>query len=117
MEIYLIATILMWDSTLEDAGGSNGGHSEETKKILRNSKIGKTISLLHKENIRIGMKKAFIEGRNVLPIRSGKENSFFGKHHTEECRIIMSQKKIGLFVGGKNGRAILVINSENGIYY
>jgi hypothetical protein len=77
--------------------------SDETKKKISDSRkgdkhpfFGKPCSESRKENIR----KALV-----------------GRVFTEEWKSNMSKAQIGLQSGGKNPRAKMVINLENGIYY
>ena len=44
-----------------------------------------------------------------------EENPFYGKHHTEESKSVMSEKKKGLYKGGNHPMAKLV-ECDNQIY-
>ncbi len=91
--------------------------SEETKKKLSIARKGKKLSQEHKDSISKGLFKAYATGRVILPPRYGILNSYFGKHHPPEIRLKMKEKKSGMYFGGDNPRAKLVLNFETGIFY
>lgn len=106
-------------------GGSNGKPNEETRIKLSESMKGRVFTEEHRDNIRNALiGKPLSEERkekiskSLKGKRTGKENSFYGKHHDEETRIKMSEnnknkKKIICITTGK------VFNSikEASIYY
>ncbi len=77
--------------------------SEETKNKISNSHKGKKFTETHKRNLSI----------TKSLICNGSDNSFFGKHHTEEYKLNKSTKCL---LGG-NPNAKIVLNIETGIYY
>jgi len=48
------------------------------------------------------MKNSWKTGK--LKIRSGKENSFYGKNHTEESKRLMSKSRKGKYIGENNSQ-------------
>jgi hypothetical protein len=64
--------------------------SEEHKKKISDSERGKIISKEIKGKISDGLKRAYKEGRKIVPDYSGKKHPMYGKNHTEE-----SKRKIG----------------------
>jgi len=90
--------------------------SDESKERLRQTKLGTTQSDEQKEKSRQMMLKRYAEGYSPKRM-NGKLNGFYKKKHDLITKIIMSQKKQGVYDGVKNPRATLIINLETGIYY
>lgn len=49
--------------------------------------------------------------------RMGKNNNFFGKHHTEESKQMMRDRKVGMYSREKHPRAVRVKCVETGVVY
>ncbi len=64
--------------------------TEEHKRKISKSEKGKEISKECREKISGGLKKAYDEGRKIVPDYSGENHPMYGKNHSEE-----SKKKIG----------------------
>jgi hypothetical protein len=82
---------------------------EKIKKRINNEALksaGQKITACSEEK-KIKMSKMF----------TGVNNPFYGKRHSDEFKKNRSQEKIGIFSGGKNPSAKLVINLSNGIFY
>lgn len=90
--------------------------SKESKEKLRQRRLGTTQSDEQKEKARQLMLKRYAEGYSPKRMK-GKLNGFYKKKHDLITKLIMSQKKQGVYDGGKNPRARLVLNLETGIYY
>ena len=67
-------------------------HTEETKQKMSKSRTGVPLSPDHPMIIRGHTKEAKEKISNSL---TGEKNHFFGKHHSEETRKILSQKSTG----------------------
>jgi group I intron endonuclease len=101
----------------------SSGHSqkgikrtETTKERCRQAKKGRKLSISEIENCRNQMLKRYAEGKGPKPL-IGNKNGFYKKKHDLITKIIMSNKKQGIYDLGKNPRARLTINLETGIYY
>lgn len=90
--------------------------SDESKRRASNSAQGRVISDETKEKYRAIMYKRYADGW-MPPRMDGKHNNFYKKKHDLITKIIMSQKKEGMYFGGNNPKAILVLNTETGIFY
>ena len=62
------------------------------------------------------MNKRYADGFKVIGLK-GKDNGFYKKKHDLVTKLIMSQKKQGIYLGGNNPKAILILNTETGIFY
>ena len=98
------------------ADGTRGWkRSPESCLKISLGKSGKGLSEEHKQNIKKGLRLAIAQGRFVMPKKFGKDNHYFGKHHSEVALSKMRGKSKG--VGAKNVTARLTLNTETGIYY
>lgn len=92
--------------------------SEEGRRHLSALKKGTILSEEHKEKISIGLKSAYKNGRvSNFKGNFGDKNHFYGKKHTQETLNTLSIKRKGLLVSGRNGRSVVVINKNTGIFY
>ncbi len=99
------------------ASGQRGiKRSLKTREKIRQAKIGTTQSDEQKENSRQLMLARYATGWSP-PRNKGKKNGFYKKKHDLITKILMSQMKQGVYDGGKNPRAKLVLNTETGIFY
>lgn len=90
--------------------------SSETKERIRQAKIGTIMSDEYKEKKRVEMLKRYENGWRPKTLK-GKKNPFYKKKHDLITKMIMSQKKIGIYDLDKNPRAVMVVNIETGIFY
>jgi len=90
--------------------------SLETRMKISKAKKGSKLSEEARKGCRERMYKRYANGYKVKPM-IGELNGFYGKKHDEKTRAIMSRKKEGMYLGGNNPKARLVLNIETGIYY
>lgn len=78
---------------------NNYKHSEEILLKISESNSGQKRTEETKNNISNAVKKQYDEGK-ISPLKgkdhSGKNNAFYGKHHTEESLALISLKKTGV---------------------
>lgn len=131
-EIRLIKFFRITDArygyNIENGGNCFGTHSEETKKKISAGNKGKTFSAES-----IAKMRAAHKGKQL-----GADNSFYGRHHTEETKQLISERMKGnqwnkgnhhteeykrakseqmrrLYANGGNPRCKRVFYIENGI--
>lgn len=89
-----------------DAGTNfswNRGLTKETNlslKIMADNKIGQHLNETHKNKISNGVKRNFKETGRKIDV-NGIKNPFYGKHHLEETRQILSEKSTANLLAGK----------------
>lgn len=76
-------------------------HSEETKQKIRNSNKGKKKNLTQEQRDKISQRAKKLTGKN---------NPFYGKHHSEETKKIISEKC------GANVKDTIWVHNENHSY-
>lgn len=90
--------------------------SDESKKRASNSAKGRVITDETRKNLSMAVRKRYADGFKVIGLK-GKDNGFYKKKHDLITKLIMSQKKQGIYLGGNNPKAILILNTETGIFY
>lgn len=92
--------------------------SQATKQKLSKSHSGKIISMQHRINISNGLKNAYKNGRvSYMANRFGDKNLFYGKKHTDETIKKLKGRVYECMIGGNNHKAIIVLNTQTGIFY
>lgn len=118
IEQSLLDRFLHWPDCLNisPAVDSTRGwkRTDESRKRISDAKTGKKASDEARKNISIALRRSYENGTRKPPQRFGKDNSYFGKKHSEEIRMKMRKSKN---VGASNSTARLVLNLETGIYY
>lgn len=84
---------------LQECGEQKQVHSQETKDKMSKSNKGKIVSKETREKLSQANK--------------GENSPWFGKKHTEETKLKISNAQIG----SKNHGAKIVLNTETGIFY
>lgn len=92
--------------------------SEITKRKISEIRKGTKSSISAKLNITESLKKSYAEGirKSFVAGRSGSDNFFFGKKHTNETRLKMRIEK-PLLKGSSNNKSKPVMNKITGIFY
>ena len=65
------------------------------RQRISDSEMGKELSVQTKNDISIGLIKAYKEGRKIVPDYSGSKHPMFEKHHSEKSRLQISQSQLG----------------------
>ncbi len=118
-----------YDNWYKEYIESRKGHpvSEETREKLRRAHLGKTLTEEHRKKISLSLigRESPTKGRktseetkqkqreSMLGKNAGEKNGMYGKHHTEEARKKMSEKR----KGGNNPAARCVICLDTGKVY
>lgn len=96
-------------------GGSNGGHSEETKRKLSEFNKGKHLSEEHKNKISESNKGKCLSEETKKKLseankgkNTGEKNYLYGKHLSEETKRKISEANKGKLVGANNPHATKV---------
>lgn len=82
--------------------------SEAAKKRITTDETRKRLSEV--------VRKRYADGFKAIGLK-GKDNGFYKKKHDLVTKLIMSQKKQGMYIGGSNPKAVLILNTETGIFY
>lgn len=93
---------------IDSGGGTGKSLSEETKKKIAKGNKGKYISSETREKLRQNV----IGTKNPMYGMCGELNPFYGKHHTEETRKILSEKTKGKYKGHNNPAAKQVVQLD-----
>ncbi len=97
------------------SGGKNFIMSEETKRKMSESSKGAKFSVEHKQKISNSGKKFY---QNHPNLRKGKNNAFYGKHHSEETCEKLRQINLGNVPSMETRQKISIANSgENNSMY
>ncbi len=79
-------------------------HTEESRKKNSDSHIGVKLSDEHKEKISISCKGINFGKKNGMFGKFGEENPFYGKKHTKESLLKISENRKGKYCGKENNR-------------
>jgi len=93
--------------------------SNETRSKISESRKYYVYPKAHKKSISDGLKHAYANYRKINDCigKSGADNMFFGKKHSEESKRKMSESKKVIFLGGSNPKAKAVVNTKTGTVY
>jgi len=93
--------------------------SDETKAKISEARKYYVYPKSHKKAISDGLKYAYANYRRINDCigKSGPDNLFFGKKHSDQSKRRMSESKKIIFLGGANPKAKSVVNTKTGTIY
>lgn len=93
---------------IDSGGGTGKSLSEETKRKIANGNKGKYVT----EETREKLSRSLTGDKNPMYGMYGELNPFYGKHHTEETRKILSEKAKGKYKGCDNPSSRSVVQLD-----